>query len=87
MTGDLRPIFVASGRIWNRSTEELQELTIRFPITAGDDRLDEPTLHLKLSILPDGVGTFSREVHFMPPSGKWDWSYEIVDAYGTASTP
>ena len=82
MTGDLRPLYVVSGRIWNCSANTLKSVTLRFPIIADSATVDDPHLQLDISVPPNGVGSFSREISFLPPSRKWEWTYGIVEAQG-----
>lgn len=80
VTGDMRPIFVFSGRIQNRSSQDISDVTVRLGIFWKDKTVDETDIHIHRLIPPGGISSFSQEVHILPPSGKWDWAYTVVDA-------
>ena len=80
LSGDLRPIWIVSGRIRNNSSSEVGSVTIRISInaTSTQDQFDGATLAIDTDIPPGSVGSFSREIQIMPPAVPWGWSYDIV---------
>ncbi len=87
--GDLRPIWIVSGRIRNNSEVEVKSISIRIEVThKAIDKLgnstngvvDATTLIINMDIPADSVGSFSRTVQLMPPAGSWDWNYDVIKA-------
>lgn len=82
LSGDLRPIWIVSGRIRNNSSSELGHVTVRINVTgkATSDQFDGATLKIDTDIPPGSVGSFTRDIQIMPPTVPWAWSYDIVKA-------
>jgi hypothetical protein len=87
LTGDLRPVWIVSGRIRNSSSKELGGLRVRFFVTARgkpEEIEDETILDFPTDILPSSVGSFSRKIQLLPPRGAYDWDWKVIDAYQKA---
>jgi hypothetical protein len=83
LTGDLRPVWIVSGRIRNNSMEYLGELHLRIHITprgSTDEVLDEANLVIETDISPGSAESVSRKIQILPPQKAWEWTYEVVDA-------
>jgi hypothetical protein len=82
LSGDLRPIWIVSGRIRNNSPAEISSVTIEINIVPRTDPLpvDSATLVIETDLPPDAVGSFSREIHILPPKGGWDFTYSVTKA-------
>jgi hypothetical protein len=85
LTGDLRPLWIVSGRIRNYSGEDLAHLRLQVHIferrNEGNGTLrDEANLDLETDIPAGGVGSFSRQVQLLPPPKAWDWDWVVVEA-------
>jgi hypothetical protein len=82
LSGDLRPIWIVSGRIRNNSFSELASVSIQINITSRStsETVDGAVLVVDTDIPSGSVGSFSREVHILPPNGGFDWTYEITKA-------
>ncbi len=82
--GDLRPIWIVSGRIRNNSDVEVKSVSIRIQITSKtkdeDKVVDATTLTIDTDIPPDSVSSFSRTVQLMPPNTEWNWNYDVINA-------
>src|SRR5262249_6980200 len=81
VTGDLRPIYVFSGRLKNLSSQNITDVTVRVAIFANDKIFDQADLHINRAIPPNAVTGFSEEVRIMPPRGKWNWAFSVMDAH------
>jgi hypothetical protein len=79
--GDLRPIWIVTGRIRNHSDKEIKSVTLRIDITPKSTAqvVDETTLTIDIDILPYAVGSFSRDIQMMPPNTDWDWTYGVIN--------
>lgn len=82
ITGDMRPIYVFSGRIRNISSQNLSRVTMRLGIFASGVEVDQTDVNIVRSIPPNGISSFSEQVHILPPKGKWNWSALVIDAHG-----
>jgi len=80
MTGDLRPIWVVSGRIKNNSPQQLAEVLLRITVVKRGtvEPVDEADLRLDTDIAPLGVSSFSRNVQLLPPQQAWEWDLEVI---------
>ncbi len=93
ITGDVRPFYLVSGRIENRTGKALTSVTIRiFVQSIGSpaetnphynkdwQSYDEADVHVDGPI-HDGTKGFSQQIQVLPPRGK-PWAFEagIVDA-------
>jgi len=82
MDGDLRPIWIVSGRIRNRSDVEVKSVSIHIEIDLKGTytSVDSTVLTLETEIQPHSVGSFSRSIQLMPPNDAWEWKYDVVKA-------
>jgi hypothetical protein len=82
MDGDLRPIWIVSGRIRNLSDVEVKSVSIRIEIDLKGEptSVDSTILTVDTEIQPHSVGSFSRSIQLMPPDKAWEWDYNVVKA-------
>jgi hypothetical protein len=79
LTGDLRPLWIVSGRIRNHSGEDIAHLRLQIQIferqNEGNGTLrDVANLDFETDIPAGVVGSFSRQVQLLPPQKAWDWN-------------
>ncbi len=79
-TGDMRPIYVFSGRIKNRSVHNLSDVTVRVAIFVNGTVVDQADVHIHRIVAPNAVTSFSEEIRILPPSGKWNWAFNVINA-------
>jgi hypothetical protein len=80
LTGDLRPIYIISGRIGNTSHFTVTKLRILVSVYARskeavNEKLDSAFVDIDMEIPPGEAQSFARSFHIQPPSGKWNWDY------------
>ena len=80
--GDLRPIWIVSGRITNYSPDELKSVTIQIEILKKSDQssVDQASITVDADIPSVATVGFSREVQLLPPDVPWNWSYFVTKA-------
>jgi len=83
LSGDMRPVYLISGRIQNSTGMTLNSVTVgifvesadkdREPYDEADVRIDGP--------IPDGTRGFLRKIQILPPRGKrWTFRAYVIDA-------
>jgi hypothetical protein len=88
LTGDLRPYYMVSGRIQNRTGMTLASVTIRIYLESTEKIIDNREVYDKADIqisgpILGGTKGFSQETQVLPPKGKrWTVVFVIVDAKG-----
>gem|GEM_PF-6612988 len=84
LSGDLRPIWVVSGRIENHTQYFVEEVWVEVTLynTQTGKQADSSVIKLEHLRLPpnDSVVAFSRSIQILPPSTGWGWRYEIISA-------
>lgn len=82
LEGDLRPLWIVSGRIRNDSATELKSVTVKISIisSASSNELDTAQLTVDSDIPPGSVVSFKRGVQLLPPSSGWRWSWTVTEA-------
>jgi hypothetical protein len=78
VSGDLRPHYVVSGRVFNTSRHTITLVRLFVQIYDAAGKKDSAILNLKTEILPDETQAFQQEVQILPPAGKWNWQYEAL---------
>jgi hypothetical protein len=82
MDGDLRPIWIVSGRIRNRSDVEIKSISLSFDISTKSAYalVDTANITIDTDIEPHSVASFSREVQVLPPDSEWTWYWHVTKA-------
>lgn len=82
MSGDLRPIWIVSGRIENFSPVELKSVSIKIEMGSKSPPkiVDDAVLVVDTDILPGDIGSFSRDIQLLPPDTAWEWSWSVIKA-------
>ena len=80
--GDLRPLWIVSGRIRNNSATELRSVILKISIIskASSIELDTAQLTVDADFPPDSAVSFKRTVQLLPPSSGWGWTWSVVKA-------
>jgi muconolactone delta-isomerase len=81
--GDLRPIWIVSGRIRNLSDIDIKSVSISVRVESRPphfDLLDESILKIDVDIPAHSIASFSRDVQLLPPSIPWQWAWSVEKA-------
>ena len=80
--GDLRPVWIVTGRVRNLSDVEIKSFSLKIDILSkpSSDLVDEAILVVDTDILPGAVGSFSREIQILPPKTPWEWTCDPIKA-------
>ena len=84
LEGDLRPIWVVSGRLENHTQYYIDEVWVEVTLynTQTGKQADSSVIKMDHLRLPpnNSVVAFSRSIQILPPSAGWGWHYEIIHA-------
>ena len=84
LEGDLRPIWVVSGRLENHTQYFIDEVWVEVTLynTQTGEQADSSVIKMDHLRLPpnNSVVAFSRSIQILPPSVGWGWHYEIIQA-------
>jgi hypothetical protein len=80
--GDLRPIWIVSGRIRNLSDIDIKSVSISVRVESRSPfaLLDESILTIDTDIPAHSITSFSRDVQLLPPNVPWQWAWSVDKA-------
>jgi hypothetical protein len=78
MSGDLRPIYIFSGRITNNSLSAVGKIRVIVEMTTTEGPVDSAVVDLDVNIPMHHVQSFAQEIRIYPPPGKWSWDCQVI---------
>jgi len=82
LSGDLRPIYIVSGRIKNATGFTVKDVQIQVHIIrkAGGLEVDSSRLTVGTPIPALETISFRQEIQIQPSQSAWEWTYEPIEA-------